>query len=79
MEPESNAHVFIKCEVAKRVWRCWLDCPLDLLNINMDIVDIALKVMKYGTPSDLECFFLVAWAIWQNRNTIVHEDRKSVV
>ena len=73
MEPESNAHVFIKCEVAKRVWRCWLDCPIDLLNINVDIVDIALEVMKYGTPSDLECFFLVAWAIWQNRNTIVHE------
>ena len=73
MEPESIVHVFIKYEVAKRVWRCWLDCPLDLLNINMDIVDIALEVLKSGTPSDLECFFLVAWAIWHNRNTIVHE------
>ena len=63
----------IKCEVAKRVWRCWLDSPFDLLNVNMDIVDIAMEVLKFGTPSDLEFFFVVAWAIWHNRNTIVHE------
>ena len=73
MEPESHDHVFIKCEVAKRVWRCWLDSPFDLLNVNMDIVDIAMEFLKSGTPSDLKFFFVVAWAIWHNRNTTVHE------
>ena len=73
MEPESNLHVFIKCEVAKRVWRCWLDSPIDLLNVNMDIIDIAMEILESSTSSDLEIFFGVAWTIWYNRNTIVHE------
>ena len=29
MEPKLNLHVIIKCEVAKRVWRCWIDSPVD--------------------------------------------------
>ena len=33
MEPESTLHVFVKCEVAKRVWRCWVDGPVLGLNI----------------------------------------------
>ena len=63
MEPESNLHVFVKCEVAKRVWRCWVDGPADLLNVNMDIIDIAMEIFESGTSSDLEAFFGVAWAI----------------
>ena len=63
MEPESNLHVFVKCEVAKRVWRCWLDCPTFLLNVNMNIIDIAMEILESGTSSDLEIFFGVAWAI----------------
>ena len=50
MEPESNLHVFVKCEVAKRVWGCWLDSPVDLLNVNMDIIDIAMKFLNPVHP-----------------------------
>ena len=59
-ELESNLHVFVKCEVAKRVWRCWVDNPVNLLNVNMDIIDIAMKIFESVTSCDLEVFFGVA-------------------
>ena len=68
-----NFHVFVKCEVARRVWSCWVDSPINLLNVNTDIIDIAMKIVESGTSHDLEVFFGVAWAIWYNRNKIVHE------
>ena len=78
MEPESNLHVFVKCEVAKRFWRCWLDCSTFFLNVNMNIIDIAMEILESGTSSDLEIFFGVAWAIWYNRNRIVYESSSRI-
>ena len=78
MEPKSNLHVFVKCEVAKRVWRCWLDSPTDLLNVNMNIIDIAMEIFESGTSSDLEIFSGVAWAICYNRNKIVYESSSQI-
>ncbi|XP_030923348.1 uncharacterized protein LOC115950262 [Quercus lobata] len=72
-EPKSNFHVFVKCEAARKVWSCWVDSPVNLLNGNMDIIDITLKIVESGTSHDLKVFFGVAWAIWYNRNKIVHE------
>jgi len=39
----------------------------------MDIIGIAMKLVELGTSCDLEVFFRAAWAIWYNRNKIVHE------
>ena len=77
-EPETISHVFVNCEMAKRVWRCWLDCPLVVLNANKDIVDIALEILDSGSSSDLEFFFGAAWAIWSNRNRIVYESSSQI-
>ena len=78
-EPETTSHVFVKCEVAKRVWRCWLDCLPVVLNANMNIVDIAMEILEYGSFSDLEFFFGAAWAIWFNRNKIVYESSSQIL
>ena len=56
-EPKSNFHVFVKCEVARKVWSCWVDSPVNLLNGNMDIIDITLKIVESGTSRDLKVFF----------------------
>ena len=56
-EPKTISHAFAKCEVAKRVWRCWLDWPPVVLNVNMNIVDIAMEILEYGSSSELEFFF----------------------
>ena len=53
MELESNLHIFVKCEVAKGVWRCWLDSLANLLNVNMNIIDIAVEIFESSTSSDL--------------------------
>ena len=39
----------------------------------MDIIDIAMKLVELGTSYDLEVFLGATWAIWYNRNKIVHE------
>ena len=78
-EPETTFHVFVNCEVAKRVWRCWLECPPVVLNANMNIVDIAMEILDYGSSSELELFFGVAWAIWFNRNRIVYESSSQIL
>ena len=78
-EPETTFHVFVNCEVAKRVWRCWLECPPMMLNANMNIVDIAMEILDYGSSSELELFFGVAWAIWFNRNRIVYESSSQIL
>uniref|UniRef100_A0A7N2LKU1 RNase H type-1 domain-containing protein n=1 Tax=Quercus lobata TaxID=97700 RepID=A0A7N2LKU1_QUELO len=45
-EPESILHALARCEVAKRVWRCWVDGPIDLLNVNMEVIDIATQIYE---------------------------------
>ena len=62
-EPKSILHALVRCEVAKRVWRCWVEGPIDLLNVNMDVIDIAMQIYESGTSRDLKIFFGVAWAI----------------
>ena len=59
-EPESNFHIFVKCEVARRVWSCWVNSHVNMMDVNMDIIDIAMELVDLGTSSDLEVFFGVA-------------------
>ena len=49
-----------------------------VLNANMNIVDIAIEILEYGSFSDLEFFFRAAWAIWFNRNRIVYESSSQI-
>ena len=51
-ELESNFHVFVKFEVARKVWSCWVDSLVNLLNVIMDIIDIAMKIVESGTFRD---------------------------
>ena len=47
-ETESIFHALVRCEVAKRVWKCWVDGPIDFLNVNMDVIDIAMQISESG-------------------------------
>ncbi|KAK7821619.1 hypothetical protein CFP56_037561 [Quercus suber] len=40
---------------------------------NMDIPDLAIKILHQGTQRDLEKFFRVAWRMWYNRNQVLYE------
>ncbi|KAL0004716.1 hypothetical protein SO802_012277 [Lithocarpus litseifolius] len=71
--PETISHALIDCEVAKRVWDCWKDCPVNLVSNYWVVSDSALEIITAGTSTDLENFFVAAWVIWYNRNQIVFE------
>ena len=61
---ETISHALIDCRVAKRVWDCWKDCPVNLVSNHWDVSDSALEIIMAGTSTDLETFFVAAWAIW---------------
>ena len=72
-EVESIFHSIIRCEVAKRVWDCW-DFQFDENGQELfDVFEAALQIMDKRPIRDLELFFVVAWSIWHNRNSVVFE------
>ena len=44
-----------------------------MLAVNKSFVDLALEILDAGFPNDLETLFVTAWAVWYNRNQVVHE------
>ena len=74
---ESTSHALIYCDELCEVWWNWQDCPINLLVGNTCLVDLALKILDVGSPRDLETLFATAWAIWFNRNQVVHEAKCS--
>ncbi|XP_075658795.1 uncharacterized protein LOC142628624 [Castanea sativa] len=60
-EPESVLHSLVRCEVARRIWDFWVNCPVDFLSNAMDITNVALKICESGITQDLETFLGVAW------------------
>ena len=45
-------HAILKCEIAKKVWENWIDCPISLLEGRRDFSDIALDMLRQGTKRD---------------------------
>ena len=70
---ESTKHALVRCSKAWEVWWSWQTCPLNLGEGNLDIIDLALRILEKGTDLDMEIFFVTAWSIWYNRNQVVHE------
>ncbi|XP_050280798.1 uncharacterized protein LOC126721784 [Quercus robur] len=73
LEDETILHALCSCNALKEVWRLWKDCQIDLGAKSLDFLDTALKVLAAGNLKDLEILFVVAWAIWHNRNLRVFE------
>ena len=73
LEEETILHALCRCMAMKEVWRLWKDCQIDSGAESLDFSDIALKVLAASNLKDLEILFVVAWAIWHNRNLRVFE------
>nr|XP_023904301.1 uncharacterized protein LOC112016041 [Quercus suber]POE45494.1 hypothetical protein CFP56_26688 [Quercus suber] len=71
--PKSISHSLITCNIARRVWDYWLDCPVEIPSSPLDFSDLAMEILAQGTSHDLELFFVTAWSIWYNRNQVVQE------
>ena len=72
---ESLTHALIQCDFVLSVWALWNDCPLLLLLNASDFTDIVLHFCSSPNGDLLEYFFATAWAIWHNRNQLVHNEK----
>ena len=73
-DSENVHHALLHCDFANRVWGCWSDVPHMILRYNWSFQDSALHFLAHKPSHDLELFFTVAWAIWFNRNKVIHDD-----
>ncbi|XP_030950188.1 uncharacterized protein LOC115974112 [Quercus lobata] len=71
---ESLTHALIQCDFALSVWALWNNCPLFLLNA-LDFTDIVLHFCSSPNGEHLDYFSATAWAIWHNRNQLVHNEK----
>ena len=46
---ETTTHALIHCAHAKDTWALLLDCPIDLVAAELDILDIASQIFEKGT------------------------------
>ena len=43
--PETISNSLIYCDIARRVWDCWSDRPVEILSSPLDFFDLALEIM----------------------------------
>ena len=53
-ESKSISHSLIKCDIARKVWDCWSDCPVEITSSPLDFSNVAMEIMTQGTSQDLE-------------------------
>ena len=73
-DAESVYHALLRCDFSSLVWEFWLENPLRIQGFINSFLDSALSILSHSTLHDLEIFFATAWALWSNRNRIVHKD-----
>ena len=73
-DAESVDHILLRCDFSSLVWDLWLENPLRSQSFNNSFLDLALTILSHSSLQDLEIFFATAWALWSNRNKIVHMD-----
>lgn len=71
-EPETISHSLVSCDLARKVWSCWMDCPVDSLENWSNFSNLTLEVLAKGTSMDLKIFCMIAWSIWYCRHLILH-------
>ena len=60
---ESASHTILRCDIAKKVWEYWIECPVVFQPEPFDIADTTLMILAKGTSQDLEIFFGTTWSI----------------
>ena len=74
LEPEDINHALLHCVAASLVWCCWTDFPRPPQSLNWSFLDMVLYLIHSSSSQVLELFFVLSWAIWSNRNKLVHND-----
>ena len=73
-DPKCINHAFLSCDFSILVWNQWPENPLGMQEVRWSFIDSAMFILSHHSQQVLEFFFGIAWAIWYNRNKVVHED-----
>ncbi|KAF5481561.1 hypothetical protein F2P56_002202 [Juglans regia] len=68
------AHALYYCLSVRQSWKHYF-LVLMTDDAQLDIIQLALKVMSKRKPEDLDKFFLIAWSMWHRRNHKVFENK----
>ena len=74
LEPEDINHALLHCVAASLVWCHWTDFPRPPQSLSWSFLDMALYLIHSSSSQVLELFFVLSWAIWSNRNKLVHNN-----
>ena len=72
-EVESLDHALLHCPFSASIWCLWPKKPLSTLGIKKPFLDSTIFIISHATSQDLKLLFPMAWAIWYNKNRIVHK------
>ena len=61
--PENTMHTLFNYDCSKLVWIFWVERPAILDGGALDVIEVAIQVIRNGTPKDLETLFVTAWYI----------------
>ena len=76
-ELETVHHALLLCDFANLVWNCWSDLPQMILRNKWTFHDSTMYNLAHKPSHDLELFLTATWAIWLNRNKVIHDDKCS--
>lgn len=71
---ENITHAILRCNSTSQVWDFWADNPIRASKNSLNFQDSSMFILNQKSTKDLETFFVVAWAIWYNRNKVVHNE-----
>ena len=76
-ELETAHHAWLLCDFANLDWNCWSDLPQMILRNKWTFHDLVMYILAHKPSHVLEMFLTATWAIWFNRNKVIHEDKCS--
>ena len=71
---ECLSHCLISYDFSLSIWALYQDFPLGLLLESREFKDLAFHFLTNSPPRHLLFFFAISWAIWHNRNLLVHDE-----
>lgn len=69
---ETAIHAVWECSVAQDVWAGCVRQLQKSVGGQLDVLQLVEELLKKLTTEELELFFVQAWLIWSQQNTIIH-------
>lgn len=69
---ETTDHILVRCSKAQEIWNITFAHDLLKQDFNQSFVDRWFAISSSLSPEDLQMIAVTCWAIWSDRNSIIH-------